>query len=176
LTDTVNKSGEAEGQAGADAETADDLSSSTIQSDAFKRSVSACTRAVAHDHALNVEFVEGDFAFDARSSKLADVPDNPTGDHISQTRGHSDSVALYHHLHDADIHRKHQPNAFAAQTVFAMAEQLRCEAHGSRNLPGVQLNLDAGCQYAAALCACTCQRFSLTRQHAYGRGDSIETA
>ena len=168
MTDSVSKSGETEGQASADAETPDDLISQTIKSDAFKRSVSACTRAVAQDHGLNVEFVEGDFAFDARSSKLADVPDNPTLDNISQTRGHSDSVALYHHLHDADIHRKHQPNAFAAQTVFAMAEQLRCEAHGSRNLPGVQLNLDASMQqhYARVLANDSLSRDSMPMEEA----------
>ena len=168
MTDTVSKSGESDGQLAAEAETLDDLSSSAIKSDAFKRSVSACTRAVAQDQALNVEFVEGDFAFDARSSKLADVPDNPTGDHISQTRGHSDSVALYHHLHDADIHRKHQPNAFAAQTVFAMAEQLRCEAHGARDLPGVQLNLDASMQqhYARVLANNALSRDSMPMEEA----------
>lgn len=112
----------------------------------FKRSISVCARAMGEDNALNVEFVEGDFNFDAKSSKLANVPDTPTPADIAVTRGHSDSVALFHHLHDSGIHKKHQPKSFAAQNIFAMAEQLRCEAHGSQNLPGVQKNLDASMQ------------------------------
>ena len=43
----------------------------------FKRSVSACTRAVAKDKSLNVEFVDGEFEFDARQGKLSDVTENP---------------------------------------------------------------------------------------------------
>lgn len=114
--------------------------------DSFKRSISVCARAMGEDHSLNVEFVEGEFNFDAKNSKLADVPQTPTATDIAVTRGHSDSVALFHSLHDSGVHRKHQPKSFAAQNIFAMAEQLRCEAHGSQNLPGVQQNLDASMQ------------------------------
>ncbi len=114
--------------------------------DSFKRSISVCARAMGEDHSLNVEFVEGEFNFDAKNSKLADVPQTPTATDIAVTRGHSDSVALFHNLHDSKVHRKHQPKSFAAQNIFAMAEQLRCEAHGSQNLPGVQQNLDASMQ------------------------------
>jgi len=112
----------------------------------FKRSVSACARAVAQDKSLNVEFVEGEFEFDARQGKLSDVAENPDQAEVSVTRGHSDSVGLFRQLHDADLHRKNEPGSFAAQTVFAMAEQLRCEAHGSANLPGIRDNLDASMQ------------------------------
>jgi len=100
---------------------------STVDGEAFKRSVSVCARALGQDH-------------------VADVPEAPSAEHIAVTRGHSDSVALFHHLHNADIHKKNQPKSYAGQTVFAMAEQLRCETHGSVNLPGIQKNLDASMQ------------------------------
>lgn len=139
---------------GSNPQTADSVSSddssvadqSIFDGQSFKRSVSVCARAIGRDHELNVEFVDGEFDFDARAGKLADVPDAPSAEHVAVTRGHSDSVALFHHLHNSDIHRKHQPKSFAAQTVFGMAEQLRCEAHGSADLPGIQKNLDASMQ------------------------------
>ncbi len=120
-----------------------DVATTVADRDVFKRSVSVCARAVAGDNSLDVNFVEGDFEFDARASQLADVPPAPSAAQIAVTRGHSDSVGLYRNLHDPDIHRKQQPKAFAAQMVFAMAEQIRCEAHGAARFEGVAKNLDA---------------------------------
>lgn len=111
--------------------------------ESFKRSVAACTRAVASDRSLDLDFVDGEFEFDARASKLADVSEKPSARQVAITRGHSDSMALFRNLHDPVIHKKHQPKSWAAQAVFAMAEQIRCEAYGARKLPGVAKNLDA---------------------------------
>ncbi len=114
--------------------------------DQVKQSIAACSRAVSQDRQLDVEFVAGEFEFDASQNKLSSVRDNASRAEIATTRGQGDSIALYRHLHDAAIHQRFQPGSLAAKTVFAMAEQLRCEAHGSENLPGIRDNLDAHMQ------------------------------
>lgn len=136
--------------------------------DTLKQSIAACSRAVSQDRQLDVEFVDGEFDFDARQGKLSAPRDNASRADIATTRGQGDSVALYRHLHDPAIHKRYQPATLAAQTVFAMAEQLRCEAHGSENLPGIRDNLDAHMQqhYARLLASRPATREALPMEEA----------
>nr|MBX2879335.1 hypothetical protein [Granulosicoccus sp.] len=92
---------------------------------------------------LQPDFVADDFEFDAASNQVADLPSAATARDVAITRGHSDAMALYHHLHDPSLHARLQPGREAARLVFALAEQIRCESLGAANLSGVGQNLDA---------------------------------
>ena len=114
-----------------------------INPEEFRRSVSACLRAVARDRSLQPDFVAEDFEFQASENRLADPPHEASRQQIAVTRGHGDAMALYHHLHDPDLHLKLLPSGDQARLALAMAEQMRFESLGSRHLPGVASNLDA---------------------------------
>ncbi|MBX2884719.1 MAG: hypothetical protein KTR32_32490, partial [Granulosicoccus sp.] len=124
-------------------EAAIDSHADSLNPDNFRRSVAACLRAVAHDRHLQPDFVADDFEFDAASNQVADLPSAATARDVAITRGHSDAMALYHHLHDPSLHARLQPGREAARLVFALAEQIRCESLGAANLSGVGQNLDA---------------------------------
>jgi len=109
----------------------------------FRRSVSACLRAVAQDHSVQPEFVTEDFEFQANENKLADLPGDANAEQIAITRGHGDAMALYRHLHDPALHLSLLPASEEARLAFALAEQIRFETLGSRDFPGVAQNLDA---------------------------------
>ena len=109
----------------------------------FRHSATACWRAVAHDPALQPDFISDEFEFNAAENRVADVPEQATAEEIAISRGQGDALALYRRLHDPALHQKLQPGKQAARLVFALAEQIRCESLGSANMPGVAANLDA---------------------------------
>ena len=113
-----------------------------LDAESFKRSVSACLRAVAQDRALQPDFVSDDFEFDASNTQVAAPSDEASATELAITRGHADAVALHRHLHDADLHQKLMPGNHSARLIFALAEQMRYETLGSKHLPGVASNLD----------------------------------
>jgi len=128
----------------ADQPVATDASDSAeMNAEAFRRSVAACLRAVAHDRDLQPEFVADEFEFDASSTQVADLPAAASARDVAITRGHGDAMALCRHLHDPALHAQLQPGREAARVVFALAEQIRCESLGAANLSGVADNLDA---------------------------------
>lgn len=113
-----------------------------LDAESFKRSVSACLRAVAHDGALQPDFVSEEFEFDAGNAQLAAPSEEASATELAITRGHADAVALHRHLHDPDLHQKLMPGNHSARLIFALAEQMRYETLGSQHLPGVAKNLD----------------------------------
>ena len=55
----------------------------TRPAEKLKQSIAACSRAVSQDRQLDVEFVAGEFEFDARQNKLSSVTDNASREEIA---------------------------------------------------------------------------------------------
>ncbi len=64
-------------------------------------------------------------------------------DQVAQARGFADSFALKLRYHDEGRHRKNAPQEAIARACFDALEQVRTDALGSRNMKGVNGNLDA---------------------------------
>ncbi|MEP6342196.1 MAG: cobaltochelatase subunit CobT [Maricaulaceae bacterium] len=119
--------------------------SNTTPLDNFKRAIGAATKAIAREPEMEVSY-GGDTAHvsmgeDAPNMRLPSLPPHPKPEVIAKARGEADALALRLSLHDADIHRAHQPAAGVARATFEALEQARVEAFGSRHLPGLADNL-----------------------------------
>jgi len=101
----------------------------------FKQALTAATRALAAKHNLTVEF--GQKAADVMLPPLAELPPPEI---LPLIRGEADHAALNIRYHDDALHRKLRPSG-AGAAMFDMLEDIRVEAHGGRNLHGVQYNL-----------------------------------
>jgi cobaltochelatase CobT len=104
---------------------------------AFKQALSATTRALAARRNLSVAFGVTPARADVT---LPPLPVVPAPDALPSLRGTADHAALALRYHDAALHRRHRP-AGAQGRVYDMLENIRLEAEGSRDLPGVRYNL-----------------------------------
>ncbi len=111
-------------------------------SDAFKRAVTVCMRAIAGDNELEVGFAKDKPALAGSRARLPELPKKPSAADIAVTRGLGDSMALKRACHDLRIHTKFAPEGKQARAVFDAVEQARVEAIGSRAMAGVADNID----------------------------------
>ena len=111
--------------------------------DAFKRSLTASTKAIAGEAELEVSY-GGDVAGVVRDQvMLPALPPRPKPGQIAKARGEADALALRIALHDAATHAANQPGSSAARQVFEALEQARVEALGGQHLSGLADNLSA---------------------------------
>lgn len=116
--------------------------SGPIDSEPFKRAVTACMRAVSGARELEVNFSNDRPAMNGDVARLPELPCRPTLRDVSVTRGLSDSMALRRAWHDMRIHAKLAPQDTEARAVFDAVEQARVEAIGALAMPGMADNLD----------------------------------
>ena len=109
--------------------------------DAFKRAVTVCVRAIAGDNEMEVAFAKDRPALAGNRARLPELPKKPTRNDIAVTRGLGDSMALKRACHDLKIHAKLAPEGKQARAVFDAVEQARVEAIGSRAMQGVADNI-----------------------------------
>ena len=110
--------------------------------DAFKRAVSVCVRALAGDHELEVTFAKDKPVLAGTHARLPELPRKASATDLAVTRGMGDSMALRRARHDARVHSKLAPEGKQARAVFDAVEQARVEAIGSRAMQGVGDNID----------------------------------
>lgn len=110
--------------------------------DAFKRAVTVCVRALAGDGELEVTFSKERPGMAAERVRLPEPPKKPTFQDVSVTRGLGDSMALRRARHDQRLHAKLAPEGKQARAIFDAVEQARVEAIGSRAMAGVADNID----------------------------------
>jgi len=103
----------------------------------LKTSIAAATRALAAKPKLVVQFGQ---AADADDVALAPLTEFPSPETLPLIRGQADHAALNIRYHDDKLHRKLRPSG-AGAAVFDLLEDIRVEAHGGRDLHGVQYNL-----------------------------------
>jgi cobaltochelatase CobT len=111
------------------------------ETDALKRAVSVCMRAIAGDHDLVVSFAKDKPALAGTHARLPDLPKKPTRTDIGITRGLGDSMALRRARHDPRVHARLAPEGKQARAVYDAVEQARVEAIGSRAMRGVADNI-----------------------------------
>ena len=113
----------------------------------FKRAVAACMRAMARVPELEVTYAtEKPVLIGSGETAKARLPQPPRkldAREAAIVRGHGDSMALKLAVHDANLHRRLNPQAEAARAVFEAVEQARCDAIGARRMAGVASNLAA---------------------------------
>jgi cobaltochelatase CobT len=109
--------------------------------EAFKRSLTACMRAIAGDHELEVSFSKERPALTGNRARLPELPKKPTPQDVAVTRGLGDSMALKRACHDAGIHARYAPQGKQARAIYDAVEQARVEAIGARAMTGVSDNL-----------------------------------
>ena len=109
--------------------------------DAFKRAVSVCMRALAGDNELEVAFSKEKPALAGSRARLPDLPKKASASDIAVTRGLGDSMALRRACHDARVHTRLAPEGKQARAIFDAVEQARVEAIGSRAMAGVADNI-----------------------------------
>ncbi|UUP17171.1 cobaltochelatase subunit CobT [Nitratireductor thuwali] len=111
--------------------------------DAFKRALSTCVRAIAGDHDLEVSFTKDKPALSGNRARLPEVPRKPTSESLQITRGLGDSMALRRACHDVRLHSRLAPQGQQARAIYDAVEQARVEAIGARTMQGVSDNLAA---------------------------------
>jgi cobaltochelatase CobT len=111
------------------------------ETDALKRAVSVCMRAISGDHDLEVSFAKDKPALAGTHARLPDLPKKPTRNDIGITRGLGDSMALRRARHDPRVHARLAPEGKQARAVYDAVEQARVEAIGSRAMRGVADNI-----------------------------------
>jgi cobaltochelatase CobT len=114
-----------------------------VDSEPFKRAVTACVRAIAGSNEFEVGFSHDRPALTGNHARLPDLPKRPTADDISIIRGLGDSMALRHARHDPRIHAQLAPQGQQARAIYDAVEQARVEAIGALAMEGVASNLSA---------------------------------
>ncbi len=77
------------------------------------------------------------------AARLPEPPRKLDSREAAVLRGIADSMALKLACHDRGTHRRLAPPASSARAVFEAIEQVRVEAIGARQMPGVAANLEA---------------------------------
>ncbi len=111
------------------------------QNEPFKRAVSATMRAISGEPELEVVFSSDRSSLAGQKARLAELPRKVSARDIAITRGQGDAMALRLACHDAKVHRQYAPEGQEARAVYEAVEQARCEAIGSRRMPGVAANI-----------------------------------
>ena len=109
--------------------------------DAFKRAVTVCMRALAGDNELEVSFSKEKPALAGGRARLPDLPKKASASDIAVTRGLGDSMALRRARHDSRVHKRLAPEGKQARAIFDAVEQARVEAIGSRMMDGIADNI-----------------------------------
>lgn len=112
-----------------------------VDSEPFKRAITACMRAIAGSSEFEVGFSNDRPALIGNRARLPDLPKRPTANDIAITRGIGDSMALRTARHNARIHAALAPDGKQARAIFDAVEQARVEAIGARAMVGVADNL-----------------------------------
>jgi cobaltochelatase CobT len=112
-----------------------------VDSEPFKRAVTACMRAISGENELEVAFSNDRPALTANRARLPDLPKRPTAHDIAVTRGLGDSMALRQARHNPRIHAQLAPEGKQARAIYDAVEQARVEAIGARAMAGVADNL-----------------------------------
>ncbi len=112
-------------------------------SEPFKRALTACMRAIAGDHELEVNFSKDRPALAGNQARLPELPKRLTRADVAIERGLSDSMALKRACHDTKVHAALAPDGDQARAVFDAVEQARVEAIGTRAMKGVGDNISS---------------------------------
>ncbi len=111
--------------------------------DPFKKALAEATKAMANDPELNVAFSVDPPGMADDTVRLPQVTRRMTRDEVMLARGTADAFALRLRFHNEATHRKYTPQGQMARDLYEAMETARCEAMGTRVMPGTAGNIDA---------------------------------
>ncbi|HET8726420.1 MAG TPA: cobaltochelatase subunit CobT [Alphaproteobacteria bacterium] len=109
----------------------------------FKRATAAAVRAIAEREDIAVTFSAEPPGVAGTRARLPQPARLLSPGEAAKVRGAADAVALRLRHHDAKLHATRMPASDVARAAFEALEQARCEAIGTRQMPGVAANLAA---------------------------------
>ncbi|MCK5167352.1 MAG: hypothetical protein KAQ66_08530, partial [Rhodospirillaceae bacterium] len=111
----------------------------------IKRVTQATLKAMAGRKEVTINFSRGmeTASLSGNSAILPEPADKPSLTDIKQLRGSADAIALRLHYHDEATHKRMSPEGVDAKKLFNVLEQVRVEALGEIDYPGVRKNLSA---------------------------------
>ncbi len=111
--------------------------------DPFKKALAEATRALAADEELDVSYSADPPGRTNAGLRLPQVSRRMSRGEVMLARGTADGYALRERFHDPAIAARYAPGGEDARAIFEAMEATRCDAIGSRAMPGVADNLDA---------------------------------
>ena len=111
--------------------------------DPFKKALSEATRAIAGDRDLSIAYSVDPPGCSAAGMRLPQVTRRLTKGEVMLARGTADAYALRLRFHDDTTHSRYRPAGEMAGALFEAMEAARCEAVGTRAMPGTAANIDA---------------------------------
>lgn len=107
----------------------------------FEQALTAATRALSGDKALEVSYSADNPALHGNQAKLLSLPHAASQKDIAEVRGQADAIALKRQHHDPNLHRRLAPAGDVALAIFDAVETARYESIGARNMDGVKANI-----------------------------------
>ncbi|WP_108810776.1 cobaltochelatase subunit CobT [Sphingorhabdus sp. Alg231-15] len=111
--------------------------------DDLKDVLGGAARAMSHEPEVELAYTAEAPSQSGQHLKVPMPARDLPSDQVAQARGFADSFALKLRYHDENRHRKNAPQEAIARACFDALEQVRTDALGSRNMKGVNGNLDA---------------------------------
>jgi cobaltochelatase CobT len=107
----------------------------------MEQAISAATRAVSGDTALEVRFTADVPGLVDGEARVPHLPHKIQANDIAEVRGQADAYALKHRYHDDKMHARLAPGGAVSRAIFDAVEMARFEAIGARTLDGAKSNL-----------------------------------
>ena len=116
------------------------MSLDETKTDTLKRATRAVLKALSGRHEMAVNYSRGleVASLSGATAVLPEPTEKPSLMDIQRLRGHADTVALRLLHHDQRLHSRMAPGGSDARKIFAMFEQVRCEALGAAAFPGAR--------------------------------------
>ena len=111
--------------------------------DVFKHAISAATRALSGNHALDIAFCADKAVLDGDKARLPAPDETALRTGKDALRGQADALALRARYHDQKLHQMYRPKNHLAGLIFDAVEQARVESIGTLRMEGVAKNLSA---------------------------------
>ncbi|MCY4304232.1 MAG: cobaltochelatase subunit CobT [Aestuariivita sp.] len=110
--------------------------------DPFKKALAEATRILAEDPDLSVTYTVEPSGLSEDNVRLPQVSRQMKRDEILKARGTADALALKRKYHDDIMYNKYVPTGDMAISIYQSMETARCEAMGTRDMPGTARNID----------------------------------
>ena len=116
---------------------------------AFKKALTETTRTIADDAELAVRFTADPSGIAGDTIRLPHIGIRATPEDLRLARGLADSFGFRRRLHDEQTHAHYLPSGESAREMYEAMETARCEAIGTRQMPGAAANIDSKIAHSA---------------------------
>ncbi len=117
--------------------------------DPFKKALGEATKAMANTPDMTVSYTVDPSGVTNDSMRLPQVTRRLSKAEVLHARGTADAMALRLRFHNEVTHARYAPQGDTARGLYESLETARCEAVGSRAMPGTSGNINAVLEQAA---------------------------